>query len=104
LYKRLTGNEELINDALELFRTDIIEKIKLLEENNISDIEPEILINLFHSIKGQAANLSFEGIMMSAEVFERNAAEGRIDKIEKGLKDFIVTLNDTLEIINENLR
>ncbi|MDN5359252.1 MAG: hypothetical protein PWQ84_315 [Thermotogaceae bacterium] len=104
LYKRLIGNEELINDALELFRTDIIEKIKLLEENNISDIEPEILINLFHSIKGQAANLSFEGLMMSAEVFERNAAEGRIDKIEKGLKDFIVTLNDTLEIINENLR
>jgi hypothetical protein len=41
---------------------------------------------------------------MSAEVFERNAAEGRIDKIEKGLKDFIVTLKDALEIINENLR
>ncbi|MEA1882979.1 MAG: Hpt domain-containing protein [Thermotogota bacterium] len=104
MYKRLAENEELINHAIDLFRTDTIEKIKILEEIDISKQEPEILINLFHSLKGQAANLSFERLMKSAEIFERNADEGKIDEIEKDLKDFMVTLKEKLEIINKNLQ
>ncbi len=104
LYKRLAGNAELINQALDLFKTDIIEKIKILQEVDISKQEPEILINLFHSIKGQAANLSFQRLMKSAEILENNAAKGRIDEINMSLKDFVVTLKEHLEIINENLQ
>ena len=42
--------------------------------------------------------------MKSSEIYERNAAEGKIEQIEKGLDDFIMDLKESLEIINENLR
>ncbi len=103
LYKRLAGNKELIHEAMDLFRMDLQEKIKTLEESSIASMSNDILINLFHSIKGQAANLCFDSLMQTAEIFERNAVEDKKDEIEKGLQDFIPFLKQNLEFLNRQL-
>ncbi|HRW34922.1 MAG TPA: PAS domain S-box protein [Thermotogota bacterium] len=103
LNERLAGNQELIHEAMDLFRMDLTEKIKFLEEKSISGMSADNLINLFHTIKGQAANLCFESLVRRAEFFERNATEGKTDVIEKELEDFISFLKQNLEFLNRQL-
>jgi len=103
LLKRLGGNEELVDQTMALFRDDLILNIKKLKKLNVTEEKPEALQLIFHSLKGQAANMCFEKLEEAALKMERLATEMKKDAIEERLEGFLSILRRSLEVVKQQL-
>jgi len=90
LVKRLPGKESIVKEALALFQTDIILKIRQIEALDFEKEKAQTLREIFHSIKGQAATL------------EKLAAENKRDLIKDRLENFLVILKESLNLIKKD--
>ncbi|MEA1885385.1 MAG: response regulator [Thermotogota bacterium] len=103
LFKRLSGKERIVNETLELFQTDITLKIRQIEALDLEKEKTQTLREIFHSLKGQAATLCFERLAKEAGSLEKLAAENKRDLIKDRLENFLVILEESLKLINDQV-
>jgi CheY-like chemotaxis protein len=102
--KRLSnrlGNEEVIKIALQSFLEDV-QKNQLRIKN--MEIIPENLAELtriFHTVKGQALNLSLPKLKKIAENAEFLAETDQVHQIKAIIPIFLATVKETMEAINK---
>ena len=102
LVKRLPGKESIVKEALALFQTDIILKIRQIEALDFEKEKAQTLREIFHSLKGQAATLCFERLAKEAGTLEKLAAENKRDLIKDRLENFLVILKESLNLIKKD--
>ena len=103
LADRLGGQEDFIRQTLMMFRDDLIMKIDRLKKLNVYEEKPETLHFIFHSIKGQAANLCFEKLAEASETLEALAAGGKKEEIANKMGHFLSLLRKCLEIVRKEI-
>ncbi|MBT1446188.1 response regulator [Shewanella sp. JM162201] len=98
--KMLSGDAELLQDILLVFREEMAVHrdafVSAMAQRNVVAVR-----NAAHSIKGAAGNLSMKALAKSARDMEQAAREQDWSFIEQQQDDFLILLENTLELAEQ---
>jgi CheY-like chemotaxis protein len=98
LRHRLSGDDELMSDVIQVFLEDLPVRLNAIQEA-VTLRSAVDLRAAAHALKGAAGNLSAGGLFEAARVLERIGAESRMDAAEAAWRQLSVEATNVIEIL-----